>query len=150
MVSGRSEPAPTTEPVDPPRFRSRLVLGVLAVAAISAIAVPLAEQLAIRQSQTAAQNGNLAGALKDSITAQSVDPDAATPHLQEALVLEASGRLAEAAIQARIATRDGPTDWSNWLTLARIEAREGELRTALATFQRARHLNPRSTLFTET
>jgi cytochrome c-type biogenesis protein CcmH/NrfG len=46
-----------------------------------------------------------------------------------------------------VATTDSPTDWTTWLTLARIDARRGFNGAALAELRRARQLNPRSTLF---
>jgi O-antigen ligase len=127
----------------------RAVLATLALVAIAAISVPLAEQLAIRQSQSAAAAGNLRAALADSVSAERIEPYAATPHLQEALLFEAAGQLRAAAVQARIATRDAPTDWTTWLTLARIDARLGDRRAALAELRRARSLNPRSNLFAQ-
>jgi Flp pilus assembly protein TadD len=62
-------------------------------------------------------------------------------------VLEAAGELGPAAAAARAATAKGPTDWSTWLTLARIDARSGHTTAALAELRRARELNPRSSLF---
>jgi hypothetical protein len=149
VVCGDEEPAVSSS--EPRRsWPGRVVLAALAVVAIGAISMPLAEQLAIRQSQAAAATGNLRTAVADSLAAQRIEPYAATPHLQEALVLEAAGALRAAAVEARIATRDGSTDWTTWLTLARLEARLGHGRSAVADFLRARELNPRSTLFAQT
>ena len=147
IVAGRDE-APTEAP-RPPRTRRapRAVLAILAVAALSAVIVPLAGTLLVHDSQAAAANGNLVTALRDSLAAQKLQPYAATPHLQEALVLEAAGNLGAAAAAARVATTDSPTDWTTWLTLARIDARRGAISAALTELRRARQLNPRSTLF---
>jgi hypothetical protein len=55
--------------------------------------VPMPGALATRDSQDAAAQGRLTAALQDSRTAQRVQPYAATPHLQQALVLEQAGSL---------------------------------------------------------
>jgi O-antigen ligase len=129
------------------RLIPRAVLAVLALAALGAVLVPLAGQLAIRDSQAAAAQGHLEVAFEDSIAAQRLEPYAASAHLQEALVLEAAGELRAAADAARVATTDSPTDWTMWLTLARIDARRGATGAAVIALRRARQLNPRSTLF---
>jgi Flp pilus assembly protein TadD len=125
-------------------------LALLAIAALGAVLVPLAGQLAIRDSQAAAADGRPAAALADSVAAERLQPYAASAYLQEALVLEAAGELGPAAAAARVATTDSPTDWTTWLTLARIDARRGATGAALAELRRARQLNPQSSLFNQT
>ena len=150
IVAGRDDddrrPAP-----DAARPRApRAVLALLALAALAAVVIPLSETLLVRESQAAADRGNLNAALADSIAAVRVQPYAASAHLQEALVLEAAGDLGPAATAARVATTDSPTDWTTWLTLARIDARHGDDADALAALGRARSLNPYSALFKQT
>jgi hypothetical protein len=122
-------------------------LALLAVAALGAVLVPLAETLAVRASQSAAAGGDLSAALADSRSAAELAPYASSAHLQEALVLEAADELGPAASAAATATTDSPTDWTTWLTLARIDARRGATAAALAALADARRLNPRSVLF---
>jgi hypothetical protein len=148
IVAGRAtdevgEPQPAA-----PRRRlvPRAVLAVLAVVALGAIAVPMAGALATRDSRDAASDGGLVAALEDARTAQRLQPAAATPHLQQALVFEEAGALRDAATAARAATADEPTNWRTWFVLARIEARRGQATAALAELRRARSLNPRSPL----
>jgi O-antigen ligase len=129
------------------RLVPRAVLALLAIAALGAVLVPLAGQVTVRESQTAAAEGRLGTALRDSLAAQRLQPYAASAHLQEALVLEAAGQFGPAAAAARVATTDSPADWTTWLTLARIDARRGAMHAALAEFRRARKLNPLSPLF---
>jgi hypothetical protein len=124
------------------------VLALLAIVALGAVLVPLGGALAIRESQAAAAQGRLVAAYKDSLSAQRLQPYAATPRLQEALLLEEVGLLGPAATAAQAATVRGPTDWTTWLTLARIDARRGAAGPALAALREARRLNPQSTLFT--
>jgi len=134
----------------PPGLLKRGALALCAIVALAAISVPLAGAIAVRQSQAAAQEGNLAAAYHDSLTAERLQPYAGTPYLQEALVLESAGDLGQAAAAAQIATRHEPTDWQVWLTLARIDAERGFDRSALTALDRARALNPLGNVFVAT
>jgi O-antigen ligase/polysaccharide polymerase Wzy-like membrane protein len=153
IVAGRGD---ADEQSAAPEYRSRawgarlvprVVLALVSIAGLGAVLVPLAGQIAIRDSQTAAAEGHVGAALQDSLAAQRLQPYSSTAHLQEALVLEAAGELAPASAAARVATSDSPTDWTTWLTLARIDARRGATRAALVELRQARRLNPRSSLF---
>ncbi len=151
IVSGR-EPALSERlaPALPHRLSRRLTIGgiaALALIALFAVSVPLAGAVAISDSQGAARAGNLGAAYRDSLTAERIEPYAAAPRLQEALVLEEAHDFAPAAVAARIATRDAPTDWQAWLTLARIDARRGAISEALTAFSRTRTLDPRNSLW---
>jgi len=147
IVSGRElAPVRALAPDNSGRA-SRAIVSVLAVLALCAVAVPLADAVAITRSQSAAAAGDLVQAYQDSLTAERIEPYAAEPRLQEALVLEAAHDFGPAAAAARIATQDAPTDWQAWLTLARIDARGGDVGPALTAFGRARALDPRNTLW---
>jgi hypothetical protein len=125
--------------------RAGMVLaGLLSLVAIG---VPLAATNAVRQSQDASAQGNLTLALTDAQRAARVEPGASSPRLQEALVLEAQGRLPEAAAAARRAIDNEPANWQNWLVLSRIDAERGDPTGSVAAYRRARALNPRSPLF---
>jgi hypothetical protein len=128
---------------------ARAVLSVVAIAATVAIAVPLASAIAIDQSQDRARSGDLSGALSAARTAQNVQPYAATPRLQEALVLERQGDLAAAAAAARAATDREPTNWRTWVILSRIEAERSNAPAAVDAYRRARSLNSQSPLFAQ-
>ena len=65
-------------------------------------------------------------------------------------MLEEAGQLGPAAAAAKVATADAPTDWTTWLTVARLDARRGATTAAIAELREARALNPRSSLFTAT
>jgi hypothetical protein len=148
IVAGRDDVSADVEAPEPrSRVLPRAVLAVLAVAGLGAVAVPMAGALATNASREAAADGRLAAALESSRTAERVQPYAATPRLQRALVLEASGALAGAASAARAATREEPTNWRTWLVLARVEARRGRATPAVRALREARRLNPRSALF---
>jgi hypothetical protein len=149
ILAGR-EPEPQSEaPAAPPRSRSivpRAVLAVLSVVALGAVAVPMAGALATGDSRQAAAQGRLDAAIEDTRTAQRLQPYAATPRLQRALVLEEANSLAAAASAARAATAEEPTNWRTWFVLARIEARRGSAAAAVDALRRAKRLNPRSPL----
>jgi hypothetical protein len=146
IIAGRDDPPAAAAPVPGPRVVPRAVLALLAVAALGAVVVPMAGALATKASREAASDGRLGAALQSSRTAERLQPYAATPRLQLALVLEAAGSLAGAASAARAATRDEPTNWRTWLVLARIDARRGRSTSAVRALREARRLNPRSVL----
>lgn len=120
---------------------------VVAFAAIVAIAIPLGATSLVRQSEAEFRAGDLPAALRDARSAENVEPGAATPRLQQALVLEAQGDLEGAADAARGATERESTNWRTWLVLSRIEAKLGNAAAAVRDYGTARSLNPRSKLF---
>jgi tetratricopeptide (TPR) repeat protein len=138
-----------------PAERSGVSLGIplragfaaVAIAAIVAIAIPLASTTLLRQSEADARAGDLDGALAAARSAENVLPAAAAPRLQQALVLEELGDLAAAAAAARAAAEREPTNWRNWLVLSRLEARQGHAASAVRDYRRADSLNPHFSLF---
>jgi len=146
ILDGRDD-AVVEESAKPPRsLLPRAVVALLAAVAIGAVAVPMAGALATRDSRDAAADGHLSAALQDSRTAERLQPYAATPHLQRALVLEEAGALPSASAAARAATAQEPTNWRSWFVLARIDAKRGEAAAAVRSLRKARRLNPRSPL----
>jgi tetratricopeptide (TPR) repeat protein len=126
---------------------ARLGAVALGVGSLIAIAFPLATSSALSQSQAAASAGNTVAALADAREAVRLEPGSAAAQLQVALVLE-SGRDYPAAIAAaRRAVGDEPQNWSNWLTLSRLEAEAGHANASVSAYRQARSLNPRSSLF---
>lgn len=125
----------------------RIAAVLIAVVALIAISAPLASTDLLRQSEAEARAGDLSAALRDARSAQNAQPDAASPRLQEALVLEAQGDLAGAAVAARAATERESTNWRTWLVLSRIEAELGDAPAAVRYYRKARSLNPFSELF---
>lgn len=147
IVAGRDDPAAPSDPgPSPPGAAARTVLSVLAVVSLVAIVIPMASALATDASRGAAADGRLAAALEESRSGERLQPYAATPRLQRALVLEAAGALDAAATAARAATAQEPTNWRTWLVLARVDARRGSEDSALQALRTARRLNPNSAL----
>jgi O-Antigen ligase len=131
------------------RLPFRLAAAAVAVAAVVAIAIPLTATSLIRESEADVRDGDPIGALEAARDAQSAQPSAATPRLQQALVLEEMGELRPAAEAARAATERESTNWRTWLVLARIEARLGLADQAVRDYRRAKSLNPHFSLFDE-
>jgi O-Antigen ligase len=126
----------------------RAAICLISIAAIVAIAIPLASTSLVRQSQADARAGRLGAALTAARSAQNAQPDAATPRLQQALVLESQGNLAAAATAAGTAAARERDNWRNWLVLSRIQAERGRAASSVRYYRRAKSLNPYSSLFT--
>jgi tetratricopeptide (TPR) repeat protein len=131
------------------RIGLRLGLVGLSIAGLIAVAIPLASAASIRDSQDLVQSAQLGQALDAAATAKNIQPYAATPSLQEALIYEQAGDLRSAAAAAREATDDEPANWRNWIVLSRLQARNGNVAGAIAAYRHARDLNPRSPLFNQ-
>jgi hypothetical protein len=126
---------------------ARIAVAIVALAAVIAIAIPLASISLVRQSQDESRAGDLSAALDDAKSAQNVEPDAASPRLQEALILESDGNLTDAAAAAQAATERESTNWQLWLVLSRIEAQRGNAAAAIRYYEKARSLSPTAPLF---
>ncbi|HET8863309.1 MAG TPA: O-antigen ligase family protein [Solirubrobacterales bacterium] len=125
----------------------RIGTAATAFAAIVAIAIPLASTSLVRSSEADAREGDLSAALEEARTAQNVQPGAASPRLQQALVLEAQGEFSAASEAARAAAEREPTNWRIWLVSSRIEAEDGRPAAAVHAYGKARSLNPLSPIF---
>lgn len=129
------------------RLPLRVGLVLAALACVIAIGVPLAAANDVSKSQAAARAGATAVALSDARSAVRVEPGAAAPQIQLALVLELRHNYLAALVAARRATADESQNWSNWLVLSRLEAETGDAKASLSDYVRARSLNPQSPIF---
>jgi tetratricopeptide (TPR) repeat protein len=130
--------------------RRSLGRGILVLASISAlvfIAVPLAGVSAVEKSRDEVAQNRLSAALGEARDASDALPYAATPYLQQALILEARGDLDDAVRQAHTATQKEPTNFRTWLTLSRVQAEAGHAAAAVNSYKEARSLDPKSGLF---
>ena len=125
----------------------RVAVAAVSVAAIIAIVMPLAGSTAITESQQDAARGDLRDALAKAGDAAAIEPFAATPYLQRALVLERLGRPEPAVRAARRATVKESTNWRTWLVLSRLEAEAGNAKAAVDAFRQGRSTNPRARFF---
>ena len=137
-----------------PRPRRSVMSGIAPVALVAmapfvvgAQAIPLATTLKIRDSQAAVNERDGERALADALTAARLQPWAASPHLQVALVREELGDLEEAHAAVREALAQDASNWSVWLVASRIETKLGEIEDARRSLDRAAELNPRSPVF---
>lgn len=156
LVSGRATAAPVGLSVVQADTPSRLVLrrfgfGVAAIllawGLVFAEAIPLLAQREVAHSQVAATRGDLREALSAAGTARDIQPWAATPYLQLALVSEQVGALQFAQKWITRAIARDRKDWRLWLASARIETKLGHVDAANRSLRRAVALNPRSPLF---
>jgi hypothetical protein len=152
--AGASEPADAATRTGSvgrlPWGRTTLLRGaavVVGIVAIFAIVSPLATSTALSRSQAAAADGNVSAALADARQAVQLEPGTAAPELQLALVLELAHAYPQALVAARQAVRDESQNWSNWLTLSRLEAESGHADAAVSAYLTAKRLNPQSPLF---
>jgi hypothetical protein len=136
-----------SQPAGSASLRMRLGTIAIAIASLVAIAIPLATVSSVRESQAAVAGGDPARALADARAAVRLEPGAASPQIQLALVLELRGDVAHALAAARTATVDEPANWSAWLIVSRLEAEAGHPAAAVTAYRRSRSLNPRSPLF---
>jgi O-antigen ligase len=143
---GDQDAAEAREPLVRPHAAIRLGLAAAALIALWAIAVPLASTVALRRSQSAAGRDPKA-ALSDASTAQSLEPGAASPRLQRALLREQLGDVAGASRAIAEAEAREPTNWRIWLVASRIATEADQPSQALAYYRRARALNPTSAIF---
>jgi O-antigen ligase len=127
--------------------RAGLAAGLLATwLLICAQAVPLLAETKIEDSQAAVRRGDLDDAVSDAAAARVVQPWAASPYFQLALVEEARGDLEAAQDSIGQAIARDSADWRLWLVAARIETRAGHVAEARESLGHARELNPRSRL----
>jgi hypothetical protein len=147
----RTRPRTPAAPARSRRFTPRRLAGVAAtfagLAALAAVAFPLSVNTEISNSQSAVRVGDQTAALKDAREAVKLESGSAEAQIQLALVLERGRDFSGALSAARHATVDESQNWTNWLTLSRIEAENGNAAASVRAYEKARSLNPESSLF---
>jgi tetratricopeptide (TPR) repeat protein len=141
--------APRSQPAEGARLRPAAPVIALAVLALIAIAIPFAGATLVEQSRDSYADGRPEDALDGARNAVAIQPNAATPRIQEATVLEAIGDLEAAVETAREATEREPTNWRLWMVLSRLEARYGDAEAAVEAYERGQSLFPRVVLLRE-
>ena len=112
-------------------------------AAVWVAAVLFLGQLRIGDSRDAADRGDLDAAAQYARDASTLQPWAAEPYLQFALVQEEAGNFPDARRQIERAIDRAPEDWRLWLVASRIERAAGDFEAGAVSFEEARSLNPR-------
>jgi hypothetical protein len=126
--------------------RLAAALAVAACAIVVAEAVSLLSEVEVRRSQADVRAGQFRLARSHAADATKIEPWAATPYLQLALVEEAAGDLPAARGAIGKAIRRDGADWRGWWVAARIERRLGDTAASERSLARAKALNPRSPL----
>jgi O-Antigen ligase len=121
-----------------------IAVGVLLVVAQ---AIPWLSDLQLRASAAAVLRGDGGAAVRDAQQARRLQPWAASPYLQLALVYEQLGRLTAARDAIGAALDRSPLDWRLWLVSARLATEGGDVAAGRAGLLHAASLNPRSPLF---
>ncbi len=117
-----------------------------ALVGVAAVSVPLAGDRDLRRSQQQFRADHPSAALRSARTAARLQPYAARPLLQQALILEAQGDVATAVPLIAKATRREPTNWRLWIVRARVLAKAGQIDASVAAAAQARRLNRNSSL----
>ncbi len=128
------------------RWPWRAVFLVVGAAAVVAQGIPLLAQSDIERSQARAARYDFPAAFSSARDAERIQPWAASPRLQLALLHEATGDFGAAQHEIRAAIVRDDSDWRLWLIAARIQQEQGHRAAAAANLRRATSLNPRSPL----
>ncbi len=115
--------------------------------AVWAAGIMLLTEVKLDDSRAAEDRGELSAAAQDADDAITLQPWAAEPRLQMALVQERAGNLRAARREIAEAIDRAPDDWSLWFVASRVEGSIGDRGASLEALQRARELNPLSPLF---
>ena len=129
-----------------PRWPWRVGVVVLGAAAVVAQAIPLVTRSEIERSQERAARYDFPGAFASANDARRIQPWAASPYMQLALLHEATGDPWAAEESLRDAIDRDDSDWRLWLLAARVAHRQGDAAGTAANLRRATQLNPRSPL----
>jgi tetratricopeptide (TPR) repeat protein len=127
----------------------RAALVVLALCLVAVEAIPWMVHRHLEESRSALASGNVQAAEARARDARAIQPWAASPHLQLALVLEHRGDTAGARGAIARALELEPGNWQLWVVAARVEGGAGNVRRAAGNLRRARELHPRSPLFAQ-
>lgn len=124
--------------------RFALAITGLAVAWVSMafLAAPLWGQRQINQSQDAAADGDIGTAIERAQSARSIEPWAASPYLQLALLAQLQGDLPSAINLLGEAIDREDRNWQLYNLRAQMETELGDTASAERDFARARELNP--------
>jgi tetratricopeptide (TPR) repeat protein len=130
-----------------PRVPLELAVLVVGCFALAAQLLPLAVRAQLDASRRAAATGDVESAIAHAAVARDLQPWAASPRVQLALVAEQGGDTAAATRAIEDALLRERRDWRLWLVAARLQTKEGDIPAARRSLLRARELNPRASAF---
>ena len=125
------------------RFAAGVCVLLVAWAAICASGLLLLSDSAIKSSAGALERDDVESALSSAENAVDLQPWAAEPRIQQALVYERAGDLVAAREAIAEAVARSPEDFELRLAQARLDVRAYDLDAAQASLAHARELNPR-------
>ncbi len=131
-------------PSPPPRFGLGIATLLVAWAAIWAGGILFLTEARLGSSRDAASAGDLEAAAQDARDAIKLEPWAAGPRLQLALVDELGGDLRQAKRDLGEAIKRAPDNWQLWFVRIRLDVKSGDVEAAQRALDRARQLNPRA------
>ena len=116
----------------------------LAAAWLAAVALigPLLVDRELSASRDAAARGEIANAIEHADTARSIEPFAASPYVQLALLAELERDYPAAAERLTQAIDREDRNWQLYYLRSRVEGAAGDANAARADLERARRLNP--------
>ena len=141
-VSDRASAGDRDDAAESGAFSLNVVTLALAWLSAAVLLGPLVAQEQIKVSEAAAERGSLDVAERRASSAQSIQPWAASPHRQLALVAEGKGNYREALAQLDKAIQRERRNWVLWVLRSRVNRAAGNRAGALADAQQARMLNP--------
>ncbi|HEX8073600.1 MAG TPA: O-antigen ligase family protein [Thermoleophilaceae bacterium] len=150
VLAGPALRADAPVPAPRPRRAVGVAFAAVGVVAVLASAILLVSETKLGDSRAAVRRGDLGAAATDAREAAAVEPWAAAPWLQLALVRERGGDLRGSRRALREALDRDPESWETWLVETRVATRLGDIRDARRALRRLRTLNPRSPLITST
>ena len=136
--------APAEEAAAPAARAARAGLALAAALFAAAELVVLLADVEVGRSQTDAAAGRYGAARAAALAATKLEPWAASPYLQLALVEESRGEFAAASRAIDRAVSRDDRDWRLWLVKARIDDDLGLYASGAGSLARAKQLNPRS------
>ncbi|MGH2988399.1 MAG: hypothetical protein ACRDMA_00835, partial [Solirubrobacterales bacterium] len=153
---GRVRPAAAGSDGAPPSERPRRSFGwgvatlLAGWAAVWIAGVLLLTEVKLDDSRAAFDRGDIGAAAQDATDATILQPWAAEPWLELALVQERAPNVPAARAAIAKAIDRAPEDWSLWWVAGRIEAQAGDRAAAGERYYRARALYPRAPIFVGT
>jgi hypothetical protein len=125
------------------RFSAGVALLIVGWVSVCAAGLLLLANERLTASRDAFDRGDLQAAADAADDAASIEPWAAEPHTQLALVRERGGQIGEARDEISQAIDRAPRDYELYLLATRLATEAGDKPAAAAYFTRAHELNPR-------
>jgi tetratricopeptide (TPR) repeat protein len=125
------------------RFAAGVSILVVGWISVCAAGLLLLSDQRLGASRDAFDRGDLQAAADAADDAASIEPWAADPHTQLALVRERGGQIGEARAEIAKAIDRAPRDYHLYLLATRLATEAGDKQAAAEAFARAHELNPR-------